>query len=64
MESTQPRECKSGFGLGNRDYGRTDPPRWPSHPASAKVDTNFGIVRLGTKATEILVIIIIINLCH
>jgi hypothetical protein len=48
-------------GLDNRDYGRSDPPRWPSDtPLSAKLaltsptsgGRSVGMVRSRTKATE------------
>jgi hypothetical protein len=55
----------SGSGLGKRDYGRKDPPRWPrdtfypqklalTSPTSGR--RSVDIVRFLTKATELLLL--------
>jgi hypothetical protein len=57
----------SDFGQENRDYGRRDPSHWPHDtlylpklalPSSTSAGRSVGIVRSRTKATELLVIVI------
>jgi hypothetical protein len=61
------RRKSSGFGLDNRDYGRRDPPRnhaTPLYPQKLALTSptrgglSIGTVRLRSKATELLLVII------